>query len=235
MNLRTHFDHISFNAEKHRYFDKSGTRYKSSSSIINDYIPTFDTETIAKKVADRDGIPEDILKAQWRVKRDYSCAKGTDLHLYIEAFLNYDLELTPTTPIQNEINQFQAFWTNNKDRFEFLATELIVADDNLKIAGTIDGVIKNRQSGKVYLIDWKTNNAITFSNDFESLEPPLQHLDHCNFNKYSLQTSLYRRILESSIGLDVTGCLLVHFSPNREYNVIQCSDYRQEINDILKG
>jgi len=89
-----------------------------------------------------------------------------------------------------------------------IVPELIVHDEELGLAGTIDLVVETPDG--LVLIDWKTNKKITTKgyNNKKALEP-IEDLDDCHLVKYSLQLSLYAYMLERQ-GWKIDMLLLVH-------------------------
>lgn len=58
--------------------------------------------------------------------------------------------------------------------------------------GTLDGLYKI--NGKLYLVDYKTSNHITF--------------------KYALQLAAYRYMLKNELGINIDGCIILQLSKN---------------------
>jgi ATP-dependent exoDNAse (exonuclease V) beta subunit len=233
MNIKDKFKHINFNADKHYYYSNSGD-YVSVTTLIHKYTPFFDKEAISKKVADKQGIPQDEVKALWDIKRDYACVKGTEFHLYVETFLLYGRKIETFTGIEHEIEQFHIFWDKNKDKYEVVNTELIVGTESLMIAGMVDCLVRHKATGKYFIWDWKSNREIKMNNKWQKLKQPLEYLDDCNMNHYKLQTSIYKTILEMEIPeIEVMGSCLIYFKPNSPYQVIHCNYMRDEMFKIF--
>ena len=234
MDLAKQFSGIKFVPDTHQYF-LDGEEYISVSSLMEKFIKPFDRETISKKVADRNGLSQIEVKTLWDIRRDFSTVKGTEFHLYVEKYLQENRCLETITPIENEIKQFHQFWDEKaKKKYDVLEVELVLYDRELKFAGTLDCLLRNKESNKVYIIDWKTNQEIKRENKFENFLFPIEHLEASNFNRYSLQTGFYRYMLEKYTDIQVAGSHLVHFYDSKKAEVISCLDFSKEIEKILK-
>ena len=216
----------------HQYF-VAGEEYISVSSFLDTLQKPFNKELMSKKVANRDGVPQDEIKQQWDLRRDFSIMRGTEFHFYVETYLRENRKLETVTPIDHEIKQFHEFWGKYKNHCELLATELSLYDKNLKLAGTLDCLLRHKKSQKVYIFDWKTNSKIKRENKYQNFLAPIEHLDISDINKYSLQTGLYKYILENNTPLKVAGSYLIHFQKSKPFESISCKSLSQEIKNIV--
>ena len=234
MKLENHFPSISFDREAHRYF-VDGEEYTSISAILDRCIPAFDKERVSKWVASREGISQEEVKSKWDIRRDLSMVRGTEFHLYVQTYLEEKRKIPIQTPIEHEIQEFHRFWDGkNFFKYEILATEIRVCDREWKIAGTVDCVLRHRETGQIYLIDWKTNQEIKRKNNRRYLLEPVSHLEDSNINKYMLQTSFYQFILEKNTDLEITSSFLIHFPRGKSYAAIECPRAREEVINILQ-
>ena len=76
-------------------------------------------------------------------------------------------------------------------------------------------------------------------NDFgNKMKDCLWMLDECEFNTYSLQLSIYKKIIERNTNLKIGSCHLVWFNEeNDNYKVINCDDFSHHVDnmfDVLK-
>lgn len=79
---------ISFNEALHTYTDEENNVYTSVTTVIGKYHPKFDENFWANKKAQELGISPDIVKANWKEIRDFSCFKGTKEHKLLEDSVN---------------------------------------------------------------------------------------------------------------------------------------------------
>ncbi len=84
--------------------------------------------------------------------------------------------------------------------------------------------------------DWKTNKEFTIVNDFnKKLKPPFNKLHESHLEKYSLQLSTYKAIIERNVNIKIEGLYVVHLNEkNPNYKVIKCRDYSEEVSDYMK-
>jgi ATP-dependent exoDNAse (exonuclease V) beta subunit len=156
------------------------------------------------------------IKAAWKANGIQASELGTDLHSKIELFMNGEEVVFGDGPDNNrtEFGYFQAWWDTVKDEYEPFRTEWVIYDTDLKLAGSIDFVMRSRTTGKYRIVDWKrckTNDA-GFSNAFgKRLLPPLRHVPQTKSNKWGLQVNVYREVLERHYGVEIDGMSMVVF------------------------
>ena len=101
-SLLNKFDQVYFKEKEHSYLIKGKIAQYSATKLLKKWTPEFQAEKIANIVAKKQGfLPEDLLE-KWDFEREYSCYKGTILHLYIENFLERKI----ITPDCNQIKEF---------------------------------------------------------------------------------------------------------------------------------
>ena len=69
---------------------------------------------------------------------------------------------------------------------------------SFKVAGTVDLIGRNRETGNLAILDWKTNREIEEANDYPTERygfPPVGFMPNSNFWHYTLQLNLYRVLL----------------------------------------
>ena len=91
-------------------------------------------------------------------------------------------------------------------------SEVIIYSKELKIAGTIDILAKDNNTGEYIIIDWKTSkkiNKVSYKYKTGTHEISKNIMD-CNFSHYSLQLSLYRYILEEYYNLKIRNQVIAH-------------------------
>lgn len=227
---------ITFDEEAHIYsLKKNNQELSSVSSVINDYTPVFDKISVARHVADRDNIDVQEVLESWKIRRDFSAVKGGEFHLYVSVFLTKNRKLPVQTPIDNHLKAFHKFWGKNRDRFRIIATEFFVYDEQCKMAGTIDCLAQRVDTQDFVVFDWKTNKNIRMKNAFyETFKKPLEHLDHCEYNRFSLQLSFYRLLLKKALNLSVEKAFFVQFNENQEYTLCEAACFDAEVANILE-
>ena len=167
---------------------------KSVTTFKGEFFPKFDTKKVATMYARKHKIPVTMVMNDWRKKGDIGRRKGTLLHQYAEQLM----EDQKTVFIPKEFEGFkksadQAV-TKLKKEHTFIANEKIVFSTELGLAGQIDLLMQTKNI--VLIIDWKTNKQIDMINNwYEIAYSPIDHLDNCNFNEFSIQLNLYEYLL----------------------------------------
>lgn len=232
---------VVFNQASHTY-ECDGQPLISVTKVISELKPVFDKDTISKRCALRDGITqEEVLKA-WEDASLLALAKGSATHAYIEDLFQGRVdkvtELCNETP---EIRAFKSAWSLLEKNFQakIVKQELILGDPELGIAGTTDAIAKLWHPDPLFhVFDWKTGKKFDSSNRYEKLLPPFQDLDNCHLVVYSLQTSIYRLMLERKVKREgksgVFGeSYLVHLRPDGTSFLYRGRDYRERVLEWL--
>jgi len=188
---------ITFTEEDHKYVDSRGMPYKSVTTFIHENFPVFDTEGISAKYAAKRGLNQEDVKREWKENGERAAAYGTRVHAFAEAKLcGYEIP-QPTDEMDcASFEAVRAYIENDLLKHNtFLESEKIIFSPKLYLSGTIDLLVKDR-SGRLFILDWKTNKELKLGNGYQSGLGCLEHLDDCNFVHYSIQLNLYRRLLE---------------------------------------
>ena len=107
------------------------------------------------------------------------------------------------------INWLEKFLDNEKHT---VYTEKIIYSEELRLAGSVDLIIKNKLTNEYTIIDWKTNEKIPTTSYNKKMGTHLitSDIEDCKYSVYSLQLSLYRYILEKYYGLKVKQQIIAH-------------------------
>ena len=204
-----HDNSISLNEKDHTYhLDDSNIDFTSVTTYIGDFFEKFDQLKIAEKLIRTSPkyahLSIEELIEDWNKARDY----GTLVHKEIENHINSVSEAT-------EIKAKNAvLWLNNflEDKEYDLHVEKIIYSKELKLAGTMDVLIKIKDTDEYIIIDWKTNKKIdtrSFNNKMGT-HPITSNIEDCKYNVYAFQLSLYRYILEEYYGLKIKQQIIAH-------------------------
>lgn len=178
---------IMFNETEHTY-SKNGLPYLSGSTFAHMFEKEFPKESVAAKVAEKNGNQvEDVLEA-WDRKGKTSLDYGTLIHHCIESFLLFGADAAPT-------NQYLADIVNDWDEVfdEVLAhggvAEHFVYDDAHQLCGVVDCI--DTETKTIY--DWKTGD----------IHQKIQHnlgkdFPNDRLSLYTLQLNFYRYICEQN-------------------------------------
>ncbi len=171
----------------------------------------------------------------WDKRGKVAANKGTFLHEQIE---NYYLGIAYEET--EEFEQFKNFINDHNDLVPY-RSEWRVYDDRYNIAGTIDLIVTNGNNHDIY--DWKRSKKVvnTFNgqpieqNQYQQAVGGLCHIDDTSYNRYCLQQSLYKFILEKNYGLTIDNMyLIVMYPENPNYYKIKVPYLKDEIIHISK-
>ncbi len=207
---------ITFDEDKHEYTDDKKISYKSVTQIVSGLFPEFDSEKVSYfvarkrlmeklKVKNKDAIPEkdiviekQIVLDEWRENADKACRLGTEVHRYGECNLleiPYDMGFSGEKQ-KKMANSIDVFLPILLETYEFVEAEKIIFSPANHIAGTIDLIMRHRQTKKLCIFDWKTNKVMDFVDAYEKYGKLfLNHIPDCNYYHYVIQLNIYRMIL----------------------------------------
>lgn len=230
----------------HRYFDADGQEYRSFSAFKAKYKKEFQREqrslASAKKLVRESGEALSIeniremqeqVKESWDGKRDKASAHGTNIHGIIE---NYDK--TGAVPDERLRPHLVRITMPFHNHYRVFAEQTLWLDEYL-IAGTVDkfGVRKNSSRSPIDITDYKTNleKGIQFDSPYGNyLLPPIDYLEECNFNEYSLQLSTYAYMIEKTFGYRIGKLSITFIDPSWKETIIPVIYMRSTVIDLLE-
>jgi len=187
-----------------------GLKLTSCTEFIGSFFEPFDKFKIANKLVNN--FPKyshrtvESLIDEW----EDAANQGTAVHKEIEDFISKQVK--PNIPKAKQgVKWFCDF---NKDDSHDHFPEVIIYSEEIKIAGTIDLLIHDKNKNTYSIVDWKTNKRID-QNSYRGkcgIKEPSYNLLDCNYIHYSLQMSLYQYILEEYYDLNVTQTKLIHLN-----------------------
>jgi ATP-dependent exoDNAse (exonuclease V) beta subunit len=208
----------------------------SVTKFISQFFKEFNEKEMAKLMAiisRKKGIKGQGIR-YWKKHWKEMSQHGTRVHLALEDFINSGQ--TPKQEqddLQKTIAGVSYIVQTRKElgRVYEYRPEVKIFDENLGIAGTIDlMIVKGKE---IHLVDWKTNKKIEQQGyKGTRAKPPLNHLQDCNYIKYSLQLNMYRHLLELQ-GFDVKSMSLIHLLPDGTYKKYSISSMKKEVEDLL--
>jgi hypothetical protein len=176
-----------------------GKRMFSVSKVLDRFFP-FDTERVVAMVARKENkTPEQVLHA-W----SQATVLGSNVHAHIESLLLNEPR-KPITDLQGEEQDYYPAATiaanSISEHYDTIACEAMVCSPKMRIAGTIDFLGRNKKTGAIAVMDWKTTSGTLSGFRFGSMDEPcpapLGHLPNSKITRYSLQVMLYGHILKS--------------------------------------
>ena len=196
---------MKFIEQDHIYVNDEGEVYSSATSFIKTFCHPFEKQKIATKFAKKHKRTVEDVIAEWEKAGADAIKKGTAFHKIKED----ELLALNNVVIEGEDHEvFASQWDNGVKTVDKLSLEpgiypeLIVWSDKYQIAGQAD-YIEITKGGKINILDYKTSKEIKMKG-FEKWDGtvqkmlfPLQNLDDCNFNHYSLQINLYAFLVKN--------------------------------------
>tara|TARA_Y100000310_G_scaffold96633_1_gene94383 strand:+ start:5365 stop:6087 length:723 start_codon:yes stop_codon:yes gene_type:complete len=207
---------LKFNEAAHRYTIENSFVLESVTTKLKNFFP-FDAKKVSQIIAEQRGVTPETIIQEWNQIRD----NGTRVHLLAERFCNKE-ELTESE--KEEIKHVIQFFEDNP-HFEVLGSEVRVFSKKYVVAGTVDLMLRNIKDNKVYLLDWKTSaKEIECEKHWEMARGLLSEIPHNKYHNYSMQLSVYTKILKETYNIDVQDTILVHLRDNLTYRLIEPVD-----------
>lgn len=226
-----------FDEGRHVYTYKE-KEFISVTTFVHDFVPKFDIDYQAGRIADKEGKHIDEIKQLWADTAKKACDLGTSTHVWIENFYNGLQQPIPEDALVAErvikFNKIHAEWLN---KFIPVSQELRLFSKTWQIAGTMDALFYHPPTKTLYVGDWKTNKLYKHDNHekgtYNKMLPPFENMWVNEHNTYSVQVSLYRLLLAEQ-GIETKGAFLCHIGPNEQpAKIWQAQDLRAPLKEYL--
>jgi hypothetical protein len=234
LNVHSRDKRIVFYPESHVYTIDNAP-VPSASTIISKFFPEFDSVYWSIRKAPELGMSPEEVALMWKTKGEKAANEGTFLHEQIENYyLGQSYQRT------NEFHLFEQFVNDHQNQSPY-RTEWRIFDEDFSIAGTIDLIAKNGHGFEIY--DWKRskkvvnqiNGAAITNNQWQSGVGALDDISDTSYNRYCLQQSLYRYILEKKYDLQISNMFLIVIYPDYDrYYKVETPYWKDRIEYILK-
>lgn len=203
--LKEFFKELRFEESTHTYYVNGIKIGKSVSGKLKTYYEEFNAAKIAPFSAKKLGISTDEVLALWAAKGLEATTRGTKVHSFGEHYAKN------RTIIPNNIQE-EAI----KSWFDRMPPNLIPIAEELRAyhltemyAGTADGLLYNSDTGKYIIYDFKTNASLDKNYKGKKMLSPFNDLLDCSYNKYQIQLSYYKILLEQVPGLKVERMIIL--------------------------
>ena len=243
--LNKAFGNFKFFEVDHHYEYKGQRVGISVTRLIEDYCNEFDAETVAERVALKEGKSVQKVLDEWEYKNQFACAKGSTCHEIAQSqwsgkgfiYDYFDSSSEYIKAVGKITKQADNFYCDYKDRLEHLADEFVIGSDEYDIASAIDHLFINKLTGGLVLVDYKTNSDIHKNEKYtKDMKVPLQHLKDMTLNHYYIQLSIYKYLVEKYTNLKIEEMFIVWFSENNDnYEIIEIPYLKNEIELILEN
>ena len=249
VKLLNEFNCYTFYEDTHTYYYYDKKVEQSVTQFIGRYFPKFDSETISKKYADKHGLSQADVLADWERKGQISSLTGTAIHSWLEnakrgKVLEISFDNADKAGLGEEVRQrfelllpkAKAFHQDTLGKLFPIQLEFTVGMKD-KLAGNIDFLCWNERAQEIQIWDYKNTKEIATTNNFRKYcYFPFDNILDCNFVHYSIQLNIYKALLKR-IGIPVGGMYLVHFDytvPGEDFTVYECRDFQAEVNAELE-
>lgn len=223
---------ISLNEDTHVYTLSSDPDFKftSGTTFVKKFFSPFDAKKIATKLvktnwAYRNYTVESLL-AEWRK----TSTDGTAVHKELEDYLISKKEVT-LVPAKNGMKVLKRIPANME-----IYPEVILYSKEIKISGTADVLVRNPETGKWSVLDWKTREKEIEKKGFNGrtgILPATADIPDCKFYHYALQLSLYAYMLETYYGVEVAYIYIAQIN-SKGYEVMTAPYLKDTIIKMLK-
>ncbi len=195
---------VTLRHSDHRYTDTKGEIYTSVSKLLSEYEHKTDWVEVAGKVAGKGkfaGMDKASVLKLWDDKKNKAANHGTKIHNALERYSKKFEILEEDKDLEPMIKDIQSTY---KDYYQ-VYDECTLYHPKYMVAGTSDKILIPKKNSSYFDIeDFKTNIArgIEFHNkDNKYMLAPVDHLQEANYNRYSLQLSLYAYMMEELTGM----------------------------------
>jgi hypothetical protein len=170
-----------------------------------------------KTLTNRHLMSKQMVMRRYKLMADQAIAMGNRVHEFSET---YPFFIKPHCEQEEGVISWFKRYLGPKSKYVYVGSEIRVYDIKTRKAGTIDLLMYNTITNKLVIVDWKTNHkSLLMGYKNSKLTAPFDKLSSCPYNKYSLQLSDYKNMIESSTSFEVEDCLIVHLFPV-EHNYI---------------
>jgi len=250
VQLNNAFKHIRYFDDEHKYIDTTtGQELISCTTLIKKYQQQFQKDFWLKKKAKEYGTEPETLDEQWTKDAVIGTTRGSMLHKYLENLLSgkefpieypkfvHSLPSHEFITFHKSFERLKEFGNSFAEDFSYLVPvklEAVLGDSELGVAGQCDALFYDPVENEFVLLDFKTDKKISVHNKYQNFKKPLTHLSQCEINKYSLQLSIYKYLIEKNTDVKINKMIIVWFNhKNDGYELFPINYLENEVNLIL--
>jgi ATP-dependent exoDNAse (exonuclease V) beta subunit len=203
---------IKFDEPTHTYTHIDTDKpFISVTTLLGKFKQPFDRHGHSKRVADREGVSQELVLEMWEAEKNRACSRGTNIHAVLEDYINFG-------EVEGEwgwlCKSYDKAVERSVDSFKTVLSENLLYNEEHAIAGTADLIYEHKNEFTIG--DFKTNKRFRFSSPYsERLKDPVSHLHNCEFNLYGLQLSLYAYLYEKMSGKRCRKCVIFYLNDDR--------------------
>jgi len=208
---------IYLKEDTHQYFDTDGNEYQSVSSFLSSFSKKFDKEKMSRLSAAKKGVSQEELLAEWDATTKKAIDHGNRIHDNLEMFMK------TTTVKDQDLLPLAKSIASEYSKYHRTFQEEIIWNEEYRLAGKTDNRFQHTSSKNSVISfgDFKTNlsKGIEYENKYgQYMLGPLSHLQDCNYNKYSLQLSLYAYMYQVATGCNIGSLHILYIPPDNFLN-----------------
>jgi hypothetical protein len=200
-------------------FEESKFAFRSPTGLLKDFYEEFETEMQAQKYVKKHKLPitwEQLMYA-WEMLGFIASDEGTILHGYGESLFN---GWGMPRPDLHKTQFVEGIHRELTYKHKLAKTELLVYSATIRLAGQVDLLMKNEDSSKYYLYDYKflreplemKSYYNRFTRRYKMMGGPFNRLMDCSHIHYSIQMELYRYLM-GALGKKVVSKKLMVVTP----------------------
>ena len=209
-------------------------------AIIERYLPRWRADPDHKYHNAVRGLNDDDAMETILQTWERASILGTLLHKVAELKLNGEVHDVPLE-VATESQQFESFMADHSSLVP-IRTELSMfySDGGTKVVacGQADAVFHCPKLHETWIVDFKRTDKNLDPDAHDFGKPglgPMNGVPGNDFNKYSLQQSIYSA-MAAQHGIRVAKCFLLQMHPSLEtYKLHECADFRQQAQQILES
>lgn len=260
LELNKVFRNIKYEDTRHAYINaQTGNQYTSVTQFLSKLKEPFDSNFWSKKKAKERNITQEEILEEWKYLKELGNSRGSYLHAILEKLNQRDIteleikkyctdliadliqsesnwEWDLDTPITNsfqELNKLANLFIEQNEYLIPILQEFVIGDDDLNIAGRFDCLYFNEETNEYQIWDYKTDKKLEYFSKYKK-KIKLFNVDDCEYEKYSLQLSLYKYIIEKNTPFKLGDSYIVYFKHSvSEYEIIKAKDYSELLNQVF--
>ena len=204
-----------FDESKHKYF-VDGSELTGVTTYISKFKNKFDIDFVAENYARKHGLNKDELIQKWKQEGELSIKSGTSVHSVFENYILSNKVIFNGITEKEKVAEKFINEIFESEKLEPVQCEYLIYSTELGLASMIDCIAKNK-NGEYFILDWKTNKRIEKKSYGKYMLNPYGKYPDASFYHYSLQLSLYKKMLTD---YQIKDCYIVHIG-EADYSFIK--------------
>ena len=221
---------IVFDEKSHTYTNsQTKENYISVTTLLGEYKIPFDKDKHSLRVAEREGVSQELVLETWAKENKRATDRGTKIHKLMENYIEYGEKVEDYNWMYKS---YDKVIPHAVKEYKKIYCENLLYTHEFKIAGTADLIYDH---GDYFTIgDFKTNKRFNFNSNYnEHFKVPIDHLQYCEFNNYALQMSIYAYMFEKTSGKRCKKIVVFYLDEDR-WRPIHCNYLKSDVQNILE-